>query len=77
MDRSTHNMNTLFAQLGLPNTDADVDRFIENHQLFTRIIPLSDATFWSVSQASFIRESLAEDSDWSELIDELDTRLRH
>lgn len=76
MDTSTHSMNTLFAQLGLPNTDAEIDRFIANHRLFTSSVPIAEASFWTEAQASFLRESLEQDSDWSEMVDVLDSRLR-
>lgn len=39
-------------------------------------VKLSEATFWSVGQRAFLQESLVEDSDWSEVIDQLDTLLR-
>ena len=75
MDRSLHSINTLFAQLGLPNQDHEVDQFIRTHTLFSQGIPLDEASFWTPSQASFIKESLDFDSDWSEAVDELNTRL--
>ena len=39
-------------------------------------ILLQDAPFWDEAQQHFIAESLAVDGDWSEVIDELDVRLR-
>jgi hypothetical protein len=38
---------------------------------------LQDAPFWSESQSHFLEEGLEEDSDWAEIIDELDAMLRH
>jgi len=76
MDTSTHTLNTLFSQLGLPSSDRDIDRFIETHQLYSNSIPLPDATFWSPSQASFLREALEQDADWCEAVDTLNSRLR-
>lgn len=75
MDRSTHTMNALFAQLGMPSDDAYIDQFIRTHTLFSQDVKLSEATFWNDSQADFIKESLDIDSDWSEVVDELNTRL--
>lgn len=75
MDRSTHSMNTLFEQLGMPGDDAYIDQFIRTHTLFSQHVKLSEATFWSDSQASFIQECLDTDSDWSDVVDELNTRL--
>ncbi|WP_410978769.1 DUF2789 family protein [Cobetia sp. SIMBA_158] len=37
---------------------------------------LQDAAFWDEAQQHFLAESLAEDGAWSEVIDELDVRLR-
>ncbi|WP_121497412.1 DUF2789 family protein, partial [Pseudomonas aeruginosa] len=36
---------------------------------------LPDAPFWNPAQASFLREALAEDSDWAEQVDELALQL--
>ncbi|MCV6612498.1 MAG: DUF2789 domain-containing protein [Amphritea sp.] len=75
MDRSDHSMNTLFEQLGLPSDDMSIDQFIRTHTLFSQSVKLDEATFWTTSQASFIRECLESDSDWSEVVDELNIRL--
>lgn len=75
MDTTQHTLNTLFAQLGLPNTDADIAAFITDHSLGSTIA-LQDAPFWSDAQRQFLAESLAEDGAWTEIIDELDSRLR-
>jgi hypothetical protein len=40
-------------------------------------MPLPQADFWSASQASFLREAVADDSDWCEVVDELDRLLRN
>jgi hypothetical protein len=40
-------------------------------------IPLDHAACWDAGQAQFIRESLDLDSDWSEIVDQLDAMLRH
>ncbi len=75
MDRSAHTLNTLFEQLGLPSENRDIDQFIRTHTLFSKAIKLDEATFWTPSQANFIRESLDNDSDWCEVVDELNNRL--
>ncbi|MBU2965414.1 DUF2789 domain-containing protein [Amphritea sp. 2_MG-2023] len=75
MDRSTHTINALFAQLGMPNDDAYIDQFIRTHTLSNQDIKLSEASFWNDSQANFIKECLDCDSDWSEVVDDLNTRL--
>lgn len=76
MDTSSHSMQTLFAQLGLPNGDVAIENFIQNNHL-PDDIPLESAAFWSAGQAQFIHESIAEDSDWAEAVDHLDAQLRH
>ena len=76
MDRSNHNMPGLFAQLGLDNTRSGIYHFVKLHKIGDDNIRLSQAEFWSQSQARFIEDSLAEDGDWSEVIDQLDVLLR-
>ncbi len=76
MDTSPHTMHNLFEQLGLPSTDQAVDQFIRTHRLFSQDIRLDQATFWTDTQAQFLREAFADDSDWCEVVDELDSRLR-
>jgi hypothetical protein len=76
MDTSNHTLQTLFAQLGLSNNDIAIDNFIQNNHLPLEI-PLESAAFWSAGQAQFIRESIAQDADWAEVVDHLDALLRH
>lgn len=76
MDTSNHSMQTLFAQLGLPNSDIAIENFVHNNHL-PRQIPLENAAFWSAGQAQFIRECIALDADWAEVVDHLDAMLRH
>jgi hypothetical protein len=75
MDTTKHTLNTLFAQLGLPNTDAQIDAFIASHAIEDTTL-LQAAPFWDEAQQHFLAESLEVDGDWSEVIDELDVRLR-
>ena len=76
MDISAHTINTLFQQLGLPATDEDIDSFLARHTLDpgTRLV---NANFWTEAQAAFLSEALEEDADWTEIVDQLDARLRH
>lgn len=76
MDTSQHTMNALFEQLGLPSEDGQIDQFIHTHKLFSDNVKLEDATFWTASQGHFLKEAIQSDSDWSEVVDELNTRLR-
>lgn len=75
METCQHNLATLFAQLGLANSQNEIDTFIHNHKIAPGLT-LVQAPFWNSAQASFLRESLEQDADWSEVIDMLDTLLR-
>ncbi|CAD5105977.1 DUF2789 domain-containing protein [Zestomonas carbonaria] len=74
MDTVPHNLATLFAQLGLPDDRASIDGFLASHRLQPGQA-LPDAPFWNEGQAAFLREALADDSDWAEEVDELAVRL--
>ena len=71
-----HSMSDLFAQLGLPDADREIDSFIHMHRPLPDNLSLDKAAFWNEGQSQFIREAINEDSDWAELVDQLDTRLR-
>ncbi|MFT5722755.1 MAG: hypothetical protein ACI9W6_003091 [Motiliproteus sp.] len=75
MDTSNHTLQTLFQQLGLPSEPEQIDQFICEHIAETGLDRLEGANFWSPSQARFIQEALALDSDWSEVVDELNQRM--
>ncbi len=77
MDTSQHSMHNLFEQLGLASGEQEVEQFIRTHRLFSQDVRLDQATFWTESQAEFLREAFDEDSDWCEVVDELDSRLRN
>lgn len=74
MEIERHNINELFRQLGLPDNDDAVERFISEHEL-PRSQSVPDADFWNRTQAEFLRSALEEDADWAEIVDELDARL--
>lgn len=74
METNPHNMSNLFRQLGLPDEQRDIDAFVHTHRLQAHTA-LAEAPFWSAAQARFLTQSLAEDSDWSEVVDELAVRL--
>jgi hypothetical protein len=75
MDSSLHTLNHLFAQLGLPADDADIERFIDTHRPLGNDVPLYRATFWNAAQRSFLKEEIIEDADWAPVIDQLNVRL--
>jgi len=77
MDTSKHTLTTLFDQLGLASDEASIKEFIDRHSPLAREVAIQDAPFWSESQSHFLKEGLEEDSDWAEMIDELDAQLRH
>ncbi len=76
MDASTHAFHKLFEQLGLPNDDVSIRRFIETHSPLADDIYLADAPFWTPAQASFLRGEILEDADWAEVVDRLNVALR-
>jgi len=77
MDTSEHTLSALFAQLGLPNSDADINAFIRQHHNLEGDIRLDKAPFWTSAQAGFLKEAILEDSDWAGVVDQLDNSLRH
>ncbi len=71
-----HTFEELFLQLGLGNSQDEIDQFIADHSPLPNHIPLTEAPFWTPAQAEFIRQAIEEDSDWSEVVDELNAALR-
>jgi hypothetical protein len=76
MHTSTIAMPQLFEQLGLNSSNLAIARFIKHHRL-PEDTKLQAAAFWSKSQRQFINDSLQQDADWCEVIDQLDALLRH
>ncbi len=76
MEKTIHTMTDLFAQLGLPNSNDEIAAFIKVNSPLPDSVRLSEAPFWTKSQASFLREELAEDADWAEIVDQLNAALR-
>lgn len=70
MDTSHHDLSNLFRQLGLPGEPQAIETFLATHRLNAGTA-LAEAPFWSHAQAEFLREALADDSDWAEAADEL------
>ena len=75
MDMTQHTMENLFLQLGLDNSEEAIEQFIKQHDLHENV-KLENAYFWSPAQAAFIKECLALDSDWAEVVDQLNVQLR-
>jgi hypothetical protein len=76
MEPSTHSLQNLFEQLGLPGGATEIDAFVAAHRPLAEGIELADAPFWSAAQAQFLREEVDDDADWAELIDQLNLMLR-
>jgi hypothetical protein len=76
MDKFFHRFSELFAQLGLPNGEADIRAFIEQHSPLSQAVRLEEAPFWTPAQAALLREQLLVDADWAEVIDQLNVALR-
>lgn len=76
MEHHFHDFSELFAQLGLDNRPEEIERFLYRHAPLAGEVALPDAPFWSPTQAAFLREALAEDGDWSEIVDMLNLALR-
>ncbi|WP_299787606.1 DUF2789 domain-containing protein [uncultured Shewanella sp.] len=75
MDTTPQDLSHLFEQLGLENSEESIAEFISKYKIPDDVL-LTQAEFWNDSQRCFLKESLEEDAQWSELIDHLDTQLR-
>lgn len=74
MENQTHDIASLFDQLGLPADPHAIDAFVAAHTLPDGML-LDEAPFWSRGQAAFLREGLLADSDWAPIIDALNEML--
>ena len=70
-----HDFTTLFAQLGLDNSPQGIQQFTSSHRL-AKELSIENAPFWNKAQRAFIAESLQQDDEWSEVIDQLSNTLR-
>ena len=75
MDLATPTMHDLFAQLGLPNEEEEIQRFVAQHRPLPQNMLLAEAPFWTPAQAQFLREQLQRDADWAEVVDQLNMSL--
>ncbi len=75
MDTQFHPMTELFTQLGLRSSSDEIEAFFLQNKL-QRTDSMLEASFFSDEQKQFLREALAEDSDWAEIVDQMDVRLR-
>ncbi len=75
MELFSHNLTSLFEQLGLESSPQAINGFVTQHRLYGGE-NLYEAAFWQPAQRRFLNEALNADADWSEAIDLLDTLLR-
>lgn len=75
MEPEFHNMQNLFHQLGLPDDQESIQAFIDSHRL-SEGEKIETAPFWSDAQAGFLQECLSADSDWAEVVDQLNVQMR-
>lgn len=69
-------LNLLFAQLGLPDDDDSIERFVASNAPLAGEVVLCDAPFWTSSQAAFLRGEVMRDAEWAPVVDTLDAMLR-
>ena len=76
MPAPTTRFSLLFAQLGLLDDPANIATFLAQHTPLEPGLRLHEAPFWTPSQASFLRESLLQDSEWAVPADQLARALQ-
>jgi hypothetical protein len=74
MNASVRTLEELFEQLGLSSQKIQMALFIEKHQLQPGSV-LPDAIYWTSNQKAFLIEAKEDDSEWSEVVDQLATLL--
>ena len=67
MELPNKDLVTLFDQLGLDSDPASMDAFFSSHALEHDTV-LSEAKFWTPSQAAFLREEIREDAEWAPVV---------
>ena len=75
MESTVHPFSELFAQLGLPDDNDSIQRFIATHSPIADGIRLEDAPFWTTSQSQLLREERRDDADWAMVVDRLNVAL--
>ncbi|MCZ2496378.1 DUF2789 family protein [Xylophilus sp. Kf1] len=76
MELSHHPFTELFDQLGLPSDEDSIVAFIDRNRPLPEGVTLPEASFWTPAQVQFLRESIAADADWAEVVDQLNLALR-
>ena len=70
MSMNNRTLEELFEQLGLSSKKIHMERYIESHQLKPGS-NLPDAIYWTQNQKALLIEAKADDSEWSEVVDQL------
>ena len=70
MNINSRTLEELFEQLGLSSQQIHIERFIEKHQIKPGSV-LTDAIYWTREQKAFLIEAKEEDSEWSDVVDQL------
>lgn len=76
MTPMNHSFSELFAQLGLPDHPEEIRHFIWKHSPLDPDLRIDEAPFWTPAQAGLLREELAANADWAQLVDQLNAALR-
>jgi len=74
MGVNNRTLEELFEQLGLSSQKIHMERYIERHQLKPGSV-LAEAIYWAPDQKAFLIEAKEEDSEWSEVADQLANML--
>ncbi|MCL1042027.1 DUF2789 domain-containing protein [Shewanella marisflavi] len=75
MDITPPDLAALFDQLGLSSNPDAIEEFLKQHSI-AQGVHIAQAPFWNTAQRHFLAEALAEDAQWTEVIDHLDAQLR-
>lgn len=76
MNIQPHSITTLFQQLGIGDSEQDINQFINRFSPIPSTLELHEAWCWTEAQASFLKQAKEEDADWAEVVDQLNVMLR-
>ena len=72
----TATLEHLMEQLGLSTDGDSLQAFVSTHGPLPATTRIEDASFWNDSQATFLKEAIAQDAQWAPVVDQLDALLR-
>lgn len=76
MEVQTHTITSLFSQLGIGDSEKDINRFINTTSPIPAAQELHEAECWNTAQATFLKQAKEEDADWAEVVDQLNVMMR-